>query len=53
MTTADPIHCFNVELVRDGIHEKFAQLCHAKFSIVLLVVSYSLNTRILLKGRLP
>ena len=31
------IDCFNVELCRDGIHEKFTQLCHAK--LVLLVVT--------------
>ena len=27
------IHCFNVELFRERIHEKFTQLYHAKLAL--------------------
>ena len=33
------IECFNDELFIDGIHKKFTQPCHAKISIVLLLVT--------------
>ena len=33
------IDCFNVELFKDSIHEKFTQQCHAKISNVLLLVT--------------
>ena len=34
------IDCSNVELFRDGIPEKLTQLCHAKISIILLMVKF-------------